>query len=182
MVGKAGKWRNNQIPHHDNMPCHTSDMVQHFLLKNQIPPSPQPLHSQDLLHVTSDSAPRPKMELKVTICLLGNSTECNNRSHSPTTRGLKKGCFQEWNDCWSRLVYGEVRSFECDQVRLLYIYPFYSEKKKPQVLVTFLLSHTSYFNAGSFRYLLYEDARTCSYQTDKNIQTCDAGTNVSLSS
>jgi len=140
-VGKAGKWRNNQIPHHDNMPCHTSHMVQHFLLKNQIPPSPQLLHSQDLLHVTSGSAPRPKMELKVIICLLGNSTECNNRSHSPTTQGLKKGCFQEWNDRWSRLVYGEAQSFECDQVRLLYISFLLRKKKAPSSCNIFTLPH-----------------------------------------
>ena len=38
----------------------------------------------------------PRWSSKVIICLLGNSTECNNRSHSPTKRGLKKGCFQEW--------------------------------------------------------------------------------------
>jgi hypothetical protein len=74
------------------------------------------------------------MQLKVIICLLGNSTECNNRSHSPTTRGLKKGCFQEWTNCWSRLVYGEVQSFECDQVRLFIYILFTWGKKSPKFL------------------------------------------------
>jgi hypothetical protein len=34
------KWGNNQILHHENMPCHTSLTVQQFLVKNQIPATP----------------------------------------------------------------------------------------------------------------------------------------------
>jgi len=34
------KWGNNQILHHANAPCHTSHTVQQFLVKNQIPTTP----------------------------------------------------------------------------------------------------------------------------------------------
>lgn len=158
------------MPCHDNVPCHTSHTMQHFLMKNQIPPFLQPLYSPDLAPCDLWLFPRTQdgAQKSSYVCW-----EIQQNATTGLTVLLNKGLKRDVSRNGSRLVCGEVQSFECDQVRL-YIYIY--------TLGTFLPTHTSYFNAGSFRYLLYEDARTSSYQTDKNIQTCDAGTKVSLSS
>lgn len=47
------KWKRPEKPidkwmlYHNNGPCHTSLTIQHFLMTNQIPTIPQPLHSPD---------------------------------------------------------------------------------------------------------------------------------------
>ena len=50
------KWGNNWILHHENTPCHTSLTVQQFLVKNQIPATPNHQILQIALRTKSGSS------------------------------------------------------------------------------------------------------------------------------
>jgi hypothetical protein len=71
------KWGNNQILHHDNAPCHTSLIVQQFLVMNQIPTTPNHHILEISLCATSGSSRGSGLGI-----YRKHSTDQDSRSHS----------------------------------------------------------------------------------------------------
>ena len=110
-MGSTGpeKWRDGDwILHHNNVPTHTSHLVQQFLVKHSTAQLQQLLYSPDLAPCDFFLFPRLKKVLK------GHwfeATENNKRNSTKTLLHILKEefakYFQEWQQRWAKCVVAE---------------------------------------------------------------------------
>ena len=103
------KWRDgNWILHHDNVPAHTSHLVQQFLAKHGTAQLQQPPYSPDLVPCDFFLFPRLKKVMKghrfeATKDIKRNSTK--TLSDIPKEEFAK--CFQQWQQRWAKCIVAE---------------------------------------------------------------------------
>ena len=99
------KWDGDWILHHENVPAHTSHLVQQFLAKHGTAELQQPPYSPDLAPCDFFLFPRLKKVLKghrfeATEYIRGNSTK--TLLDIPKEEFAK--CFQQWQQRWVKCV------------------------------------------------------------------------------
>ena len=108
---QAGTW----LLHHDNAPAHSSQLVQTFLAKHNVPVVRQAPYSPDMAPCDFWLFPKLKMPLK------GTRFESREDIMTNATAALMairkddfKKCFQQWHDRWEKCIRTHGDYFEGD--------------------------------------------------------------------
>lgn len=103
--------------HHDNAPAHSSNLIQHFLVKHDIKQLRQPPYSPDI--APSDFWLFPKLKIP----LKGKRFDDVEQIKQNATKDLLaipkdefKKCFQKWEERWNKVVAYGGEYFEGDQI------------------------------------------------------------------
>ena len=111
------KWssRDWQI-HHDNAPAHSSQLVQNFVAKHEIPHVQQPPYSANIAQCDFSSFPEIKIHLKGRRF---DDAETIKRNTTQQLQSISKTdfhkCFEQRKSRWNRCIKSQACYFEGDQ-------------------------------------------------------------------
>ena len=107
----AGTWQ----LHRDNAPAHSSQLIQTFLAKHNIPVVRQAPYSPDMAPCDYWLFPHLKMQLKGTRFESQDDIIQNMMAklYSIRKEAFQK-CFEQWQNCWEKCVLSQADYFEGD--------------------------------------------------------------------